>query len=110
MALTEQAKTVTLAHLRKTALSETRVELALRNALESETELKESDGADERLLTLLGLRGQRPNAHLPQLEEPPTIAKAQPRRPGKQGPGRDPIGEGKQDNTISMPNEEQAAG
>jgi hypothetical protein len=110
LALTEQAKTVTLAHLRKTALSETRVELALRNALESETELKESDGADERLLTLLGLRGQRPNAHLPQPEEPPTIAKAQPRRPGKRGPGRDPIGEGKQGNTISMPDEEQAAG
>jgi len=110
LALTEQAKTVTLAHLRKTALSETRVELALRNALESETELKESDGADERLLTLLGLRGQRPNAHLPQPEEPPTIAKAQPGRPGKRGPGRDPIGEGKQDNTISIPDEEQAAG
>src|SRR6266705_1640267 len=66
LALTEQAKTVTLAHLRKTALSETRVDPALRNALESETALKESDGADERLLTLLGLRGQRPNAHLPQ--------------------------------------------
>ncbi len=110
LALTEQAKTVTLAHLRKTALSETRVELALRNALESETELKESDGADERLLTLLGLRGHRPNAHLPQPEDPPTIAKAQPHRPGKRGPGRDPIGEGKQDNTVPIPDEEQAAG
>src|SRR2546426_417831 len=57
LALTEQAKTVTLAHLRKTVPAETRVELALRNALESEAELAESDGADERLLTLLGLRG-----------------------------------------------------
>src|SRR6266700_7313485 len=45
LALAEGAKTVTLTHLRKTALSETRVELALRNALESEAELTESDGA-----------------------------------------------------------------
>lgn len=59
LALAEEAKTVTLAHLRKTAPSETRVELALRNALESEAELTESEGADERLLTLLGLRGRR---------------------------------------------------
>src|SRR5437667_5188445 len=57
LALAEKAKTVTLAHVRKTAPSETRVELALRNALESEAELRESEGADERLLTLLGLRG-----------------------------------------------------
>ncbi len=55
-ALTEDAKTVTLTHLRKTAMPEARVELALRNALESEAELAESDNADERLLTLLGLR------------------------------------------------------
>src|SRR5260221_5603013 len=59
LALTEKKQTVTLAHLRKTALPEARVELALRNALESETELAESAGADERLLTLLGLRGPR---------------------------------------------------
>ncbi len=59
LALAEGAKTVTLAHLRKTALPETRVELALGNALESEAELTGSDGADERLLTLLGLRGGR---------------------------------------------------
>ena len=52
MALAEGKKTVTLAHLRKTAMPETRVELALRNALESETELAEFAGADERLLTL----------------------------------------------------------
>jgi len=53
LALTEQAKTVTLLHLRKTAMPEARVEAALRNALESEAELTEADGADERLLTLL---------------------------------------------------------
>src|SRR5438128_99027 len=57
LALTERAKTVTLTHLRKTAMPEARVEAALRNALESEAELREADGADERLLTLLGLRG-----------------------------------------------------
>jgi hypothetical protein len=51
MALAEGKKTVTLTHLRKTAMPEARVELALRNALESETELAESVGADERLLT-----------------------------------------------------------
>lgn len=59
LALAEKAKTVTLTHLRKTAPPEMRVELALRNALESEAELTESEGADERLLTLLGLRGPR---------------------------------------------------
>src|SRR2546429_1231602 len=37
MALAEGKKTVTLTHLRKTAMPEARVELALRNALESET-------------------------------------------------------------------------
>ncbi len=110
VALSEGARTVTLAHLRKTAMSEARVELALRNALESEAELTESAGADERLLTLLGLRGQRPSAHSPQPEDPPHTARAQPRRPGKRGPGRDPIGEGKKDSTVPIPDEEQAAG
>ncbi len=110
LALTEQARTVTLAHLRKTATSEARVELALRNALESEAELTESAGADERLLTLLGLREQHPRAHSLQPENPPNIAKAQSRRPGKRGLGRDPIGEEKKDETALIPDEEQAAG
>src|SRR3989454_3831987 len=93
LALTEQAKTVTLAHLRKTALSETRVELALRNALESETELTESDGADERLLTLLGLRESRTTQ---QSQPRPDEQSSSPRRqdwPGKRSPGRDAIGQ-----------------
>jgi hypothetical protein len=107
MALTEGAKTVTLTHLRKTATSEARVELALRNALESEAELAESDGADERLLTLLGLRGPR----TPELQkEQQRQAKPSPRKPGKRGLGRDSTGEdGGEEATIS-PNEEQAAG
>jgi hypothetical protein len=68
LALTEQAKTVALSHLRKTAMPEARVEAALRNALESEAELTETDGADERLLTLLGLRGSRKEQ--PKTDEP----------------------------------------
>ncbi len=99
LALTEQAKTVTLPHLRKTAMPEARVEAALRNALESEAELTESDGADERLLTLLGLRGSRkeqpPHA---KTDEPSPLPKKQD-RPGKRSPGRDATGQ-----------EEQAAG
>jgi hypothetical protein len=99
LALTEQAKTVTLTHLRKTAMPEARVEAALRNALESEAELTESDGADERLLTLLGLRGSR-TEQPPQAktDEPSPLPKKQD-RPGKRSPGRDATGQ-----------EEQAAG
>jgi len=55
LALSEGAKTLTQAHLQQTALSEARVTLALRNAMESEAELGEAEGADERLLTLMGL-------------------------------------------------------
>ena len=111
LALSEGKKTITLTLLRKTALSETRVELALRNALESEAELTESDGADERLLTLLGLRGGRESS-LPksQEEEPGSKPKIQGRR-GTRAPGRDAIGS-KPDEDASVPpgNEEQAAG
>lgn len=93
LALTEKKKTVTLAHLRKTALPEARVELALRNALESETELAEDAGADERLLTLLGLRGPRPASQQVQNKEQ-SLPLRSPLRPGKRGPGRDEIGGG----------------
>ena len=92
LALTEQARTVTLTHLRKTAPSETRIELALRNALESETELTESDGADERLLTLLGLRGSRTAQQAKVRTEEPSPKPKQPDRPGKRSPGRDATG------------------
>ncbi len=102
-ALTEGAKTVTLTHLRRTAMAEAKVELALRNVLESEAELTESPGADERLLTLLGMRGSRtPNIQ----EEDKGSAKAKSRRPGKRGPGRDSAGEG----ATNLSDEEQAAG
>jgi hypothetical protein len=109
MALAEKAKTVTLAHLRKTAPAETRVELALRNALESEAELAESEGADERLLTLLGLRGgQEPQSPKTQTEEQGESPRKQ-GRPGKRAPGRDTIGQ-KSDEETSSENEEQAVG
>jgi len=111
LALAEKAKTVTLAHLRKTAPAETRVELALRNALESEAELAESEGADERLLTLLGLRGRRglPSPKT-QEEEQGAKPKMQGRR-GMRAPGRDAMG-AKPDEKASVPltDEEQAAG
>lgn len=99
LALAENARTVTLSHLRKTAMPETRVEAALRNALESETELTESDGADERLLTLLGLRGTG--------QKKPTPSTAQPKRgrPGTRDPQRDVIGE-----VSGEVTKEQAAG
>jgi hypothetical protein len=102
-ALTEGAKTVTLTHLRRTAMAEAKVELALRNVLESEAELTESPGADERLLTLLGMRGSRTSNVQ---EEDKGSAKAKSRRPGKRGPGRDSTGEG----ATNLSDEEQAAG
>ncbi len=109
LALTEQAKTVTLSHLRKTAMPEARVEAALRNALESEAELMETDGADERLLTLLGLRGshrtQPPRA---KTDEPSPLPKKQ-NQPGKRSPGRDATGQGPdEDLSKPVPDEEKA--
>jgi hypothetical protein len=107
MALTEGAKTVTLMHVRKMAMPEAKVELALQNALESEAELAESDGADERLLTLLGLR--KPRTSEPQTEQQRTTP-AKPRRPGKRGPGRDSTGKASGEGVAIPPDEEQAAG
>jgi len=104
MALAEDARTVTLTHLRKTALPEVRVEAALCNALESEAEMTESDGADERLLTLLGLRGPLPKK---QTGQTPRSSRG---RPGKRDPQRDAVGE---DNHVEVPTlsaTEQAAG
>ena len=109
LALAEQAKTVTLTHLRKTAMPEARVEAALRNALESEAELTEADGADERLLTLLGLRGsRRTKPPETKIDEPSPSAKKH-HRPGKRSPGRDATGQEEQSGG-SLSNEERAAG
>lgn len=101
LALAEQAKTVTLTHLRKTAMPEARVEAALRNALESEAELTEANGADERLLTLLGLRGSRAKQP-PKTKADELLLKKQD-RPGKRSPGRDATGQGSSED-LSLPN------
>lgn len=109
LALTEKAKTVTLTHLRKTAMPEARVEAALRNALESEAELTEADGADERLLTLLGLRGSRTEKQPKTKADESFPSPKKPDRPGKRSSGRDATGqEGQAGSAFS--DEEQAAG
>ncbi len=109
LALTEQANTVTLAHLRKTAMPEARVEAALRNALESEAELTETDGADERLLTLLGLRDARTTKQSKAKTDEPSPSSKKQNQPGKRSPGRDATGQEEQADT-SFSDEEQAAG
>lgn len=105
LSLTEGAKTVTLRHLRQTAMPEARVELSLRTALESEAELTESAGADERLLTLLGLPTSRSN----EKGEKQSSSPQKRGRPGKRAPVRDAAG---QEETLpeSLSHEEQAAG
>src|SRR6266567_3216580 len=109
LALAEQAKTVTLTHLRKTAMPEARVEAALRNALESEAELTESDGADERLLTLLGLRGSRPAPQSKTKTEEPSPKPKKQDRPGKRSTGRDATGqESEEDPSKPLADKEKA--
>ncbi len=109
LALTEKAETVTLTHLRKTAMPEARVEAALRNALESEAELMESDGADERLLTLLGLRGSRTTMQSTTKTDESSPSPKKQDRPGKRSPGRDATGREEQSGSA-LSDEEQAAG
>jgi len=109
LALTEKAKTVTLTHLRNTAMPEARVEAALRNALESEAELMESDGADERLLTLLGLRGSHTAKQSNTQTNESSPSPKKPDRPGKRSPGRDTIGqEPDKDSSKPLSGEEKA--
>ena len=93
VALTEQAKTVQLSHLRKTALSEARVELALSHALESEAELIEAEGADERLLERLGMRGREAGVPPKTKTEGQARASSNGTRPGTRAPGRDRTGQ-----------------
>jgi hypothetical protein len=110
LALAEQAKTVTPAHLRKTALAAARVELALHAALESEAELTETAGADDRLLTLLGLR-ERHRGTTP--TSAPAGEGARPAQRGTRGtptPGRDPIGAAEHAAAPQAAAGEQAAG
>lgn len=93
LALAEQAQTITERHLHQTALSEKRVELALRNAIESEAELAETAGADERLLTLLGLKPSQTSRQSTRegdnAAQPVHRAR---KRPGTRAEGRDATG------------------
>jgi hypothetical protein len=94
MALTERAKTVTEKHLKATALSEDRLKEMLSTALKGEQDLAEPDGADERLLGLLGLRdSEQKKTRVRPKEEPPTWAPlSKGWKPGDRSPGRDGIG------------------
>ncbi len=95
-ALKEEARTVTLDHLRQTAASDMRVKLALRNALESEAEFVEAEDADAQLLALLRKPSSRPPAPAKQDQheqgKPPSSPLSGNRKPGKRAPGRDSTG------------------
>ena len=88
LALTQNARTMTEAHLRSTAPSEDRVKEMLNAALSGEEDLTEPEGADERLLALLGLRATEIAKEAPSTPSP----RPRGRRPGDRTPGRDPIG------------------
>jgi hypothetical protein len=55
LALAEDARTITQAHLRATAPSEDRLQEMMSAAFQGEADLVEPEGADERLLKMLGL-------------------------------------------------------
>ena len=113
LALKEGGRTVTLEHLRASAMSDVRVQLVMRNALESETEFVEAEDADEQLLTELRKPPLRPGIS-PQ--ETPAQNKQSPsprkkRRVGKRAEGRDPAPTGEGDGASNAPSdEEQKAG
>ena len=87
-ALEEEARTVTEAHLRAAAMPEDRLQVAFSSALAGEAELREADGADERLLHLLGLR-EAPGRRGAERER---LARPKGPRPGVRAPARDAIG------------------
>ena len=98
-ALSEGAKTITEDHLRATAPKEDRVNKWLTEALEGEEELFEREGADERLLTSLGLRDERKTQKATETTHQGSndVSPSRPRRkkgkPGDRNPGRDKTGE-----------------
>src|SRR5207245_5619928 len=96
LALTENARTITEMHLKVTATPEDRVKEMLNAALAGEEDLTEPDGADERLLELLGLRERatgppRARASSETRKDQPVPASGD-RKPGDRNPGRDGIG------------------
>lgn len=115
LALLEGAKTVTEHHLRQTTMSEVRVQLVLRNALESEAEFSEVPNADESLLTLLrkpAPRGASPaqQAILPTDQEKSRPAPSKNQKTGKRNPGRDVTGLGMDGATTNESADEERAG
>jgi hypothetical protein len=110
LALTENAQTITQTHLRTTAPPEDRVKEMLSAALAGEEDLTEPDGADERLLELLGLREKATIAPMSagNEQDQPTPGSVR-RKPGDRKPGRDVIGEGGERSDPGA-QREQAAG
>src|SRR5713226_4607343 len=95
LALTEHAQTITETHLRTAAPSEDRVKEMLSAALAGEEDLTEPEGADERLLELLGLREKAtvvPTMPGKMQDQPVPGPRGQ--KPGDRNPSRDDIGEG----------------
>ncbi len=113
LALTQGSHTVTLDHLRASAMSDVRVKLAMRNALESEVELVEAEDADEQLLA--ELRQPPPQARAASQETPAQNKQVLPtgkkRPPGKRAEGRDAIPTDEDDGASNLSeDEEQKAG
>src|SRR6266852_9953360 len=96
VALSEGAKTVTEKHLKAPALSEDRLKEMLSTVLKGEQDLAEPEGAEERLLGLLGLREaeQKKTTAVPKEEQPASAPLSKGRKPGDRCPGRDGIGSG----------------
>ncbi len=96
MALSEGAKTVTEKHLKATAILEDRLKEMLDTALKGEQDLAEPEGADERLLGLLGLRDPkvRKTIAMPKEEHATSSPQSKGGRPGDRSPGRDLTGPG----------------
>jgi AAA domain len=100
LALEENAKTVMLEHLKKTAPSKDKVDLALEEILNGEADLAEADDADEDLLKNLGLIASNPseeekNGAAPGGQEQAAVPRSQrghKLKPGQRALGRDPIG------------------
>lgn len=92
LALNEGAKTVTEEHLRLTAPAEDRVNLWLNTAIRGEEELTEREGADDRLLEVLGLREPEGAVESASTQVKAGSRSKRGRKPGDRNPGRDPIG------------------
>jgi hypothetical protein len=98
LALDEGAQTVTLDHLRKTALHKEKVDLALEAILKGEQDFAEAPDADQDLLIKLGMAPAKTPAEKEntgvdgQQEVQPHSPHRQKRQPGERRPGRDSIG------------------